>query len=201
MATPDAKALLRHTLVPRLRQVTVSEAVHASTAVRTLLRTCLAKIGSCALAAYAALPYELDPGPLVDDYLAAGTTVYYPRHTGEGYRLFPISSRATLQPRRYGILEPPQGSLISPIPPPGIPLVWLVPGIAFDRAGNRLGRGAGFFDRLLADYPGLRLGLAYDWQMVAEVPTAAHDQAMDVVVTESRIIWCRQMSSLAVRQA
>ena len=64
--------------------------------------------------------------------------------------------------------------------------VFLVPGLAFDRQGARLGHGGGHFDRLLAaSADTLRIGLAFAWQVVPELPTAPHDEGMDLVITET----------------
>jgi 5-formyltetrahydrofolate cyclo-ligase len=60
--------------------------------------------------------------------------------------------------------------------------VALVAGLAFDRRGYRLGHGAGYFDRFLSGRPFAAVGLAFDEQMVDELPVEAHDVAMDVVV-------------------
>jgi|SRR3989344_5670337 len=64
----------------------------------------------------------------------------------------------------------------------------IVPGIAFDRRGVRLGYGKGVYDRLLASSGATRIGLAYDFQIVDELPQEAHDLICDIVVTEERII-------------
>lgn len=62
----------------------------------------------------------------------------------------------------------------------------LVPGVAFDLRGCRLGRGRGFYDRLLAEIRGVKCGVAFDEQVVAEVPVAGHDARMDFVLTPTR---------------
>ena len=63
----------------------------------------------------------------------------------------------------------------------------VVPGVAFDRQGNRMGRGRGFYDRLLKSTPAaLKVGVAFDFQMFDSIPVEPFDVAMDVVVTESR---------------
>ncbi len=62
------------------------------------------------------------------------------------------------------------------------PEVVLVPGLAFTRTGKRLGRGKGFYDRYLADYPGIKIGLAFPEQLLEDIPTEAHDVPMDLVV-------------------
>jgi 5-formyltetrahydrofolate cyclo-ligase len=66
----------------------------------------------------------------------------------------------------------------------------LVPGLAFDPAGGRLGRGAGYYDRLLTKFEGVRVGVCFSELLVDEVPTEAHDIQMDFVVTPEGIISC-----------
>src|SRR4030042_5944064 len=63
----------------------------------------------------------------------------------------------------------------------------LIPGVAFDQRGNRLGYGKGVYDKLLADCNALRIGLAYDFQLVGPLPTNKHDLRMDMIVTEKRL--------------
>ena len=66
--------------------------------------------------------------------------------------------------------------------------VALIPGVAFDFKGNRLGYGKGYYDRFLLKYPHIkRIALAFDLQMICEVPTNRHDQSMDQIITESRV--------------
>jgi 5-formyltetrahydrofolate cyclo-ligase len=67
----------------------------------------------------------------------------------------------------------------------------LVPGVAFDRSGRRLGRGKGFYDRLLAGVTGMKCGVAWDEQIVHELPAEPHDIAMDLMLTPSRWADCR----------
>ena len=63
----------------------------------------------------------------------------------------------------------------------------VVPGVAFDRSGNRVGRGKGYYDRLLAKSKAVKIGVGYDFQMVNEdIETEAHDIKVDIVITQSR---------------
>ena len=82
------------------------------------------------------------------------------------------------------------------IPEPAAP-VWaekndldliLVPGVAFDRYGNRLGRGGGFYDRLLPLYSAKRIGICFEFQISDKIPAEPHDCRMDFLVTESKIL-------------
>ena len=70
--------------------------------------------------------------------------------------------------------------------------VLLVPGLAFDERGHRLGRGKGYFDRMLEGAPGLKIALAFDDEVLPVVPAAAHDVPMDFIVTETRVLRCER---------
>ncbi|MBP5639475.1 MAG: 5-formyltetrahydrofolate cyclo-ligase [Victivallales bacterium] len=140
------------------------------------------------------VPFRKEPGilPLLRQWLADGNDLFLPRYNRENssYELVKICSlESELASGHYGILEPIP-SLIGSQPPFLAPMqrVWLVPALAFDRSGNRLGRGAGYYDRLLEGADGVKIGVAYDCQIADAIPSGAHDVAMDYVVTESHII-------------
>lgn len=85
-------------------------------------------------------------------------------------------------------IEEPSGDELIPIE--NIEMV-VVPAIAYDRRGNRVGRGKGFYDRLLADTKATKVGVAYDFQLVDDIDSEPHDVKVDVVITESHIITVR----------
>jgi 5-formyltetrahydrofolate cyclo-ligase len=90
-----------------------------------------------------------------------------------------------LQPERFGTLRP--------VGEEAVPDFLLVPLLAFDRRGHRLGYGAGFYDRTLAGLPGrYALGVAYAAQEVAEVPAGDADMALDAVATDNGVISCKE---------
>lgn len=66
--------------------------------------------------------------------------------------------------------------------------VWFIPGVAFDRDGNRLGRGGGYYDRFLSRVNGYYVAVAYDWQLIDEVPSEKHDAKIDALVTDSEVL-------------
>lgn len=86
----------------------------------------------------------------------------------------------------FGILEP-RAEAERPVEWSEIKVA-IVPALAFDRAGNRLGRGGGHFDAMLPLIGGVKIGLVFDCQIVEAVPTDPHDVPVDIVVTEERII-------------
>ncbi len=64
----------------------------------------------------------------------------------------------------------------------------IVPAVAFDRKGNRLGRGKGFYDRLLATSRATKIGVGYEFQLLDSIPSEPHDVAMDMVITQKTLI-------------
>ena len=84
----------------------------------------------------------------------------------------------------FGVREP---AAHCPVVPMNRLDLILVPGLAFDSYGRRLGRGKGFYDRLLAAAAhGTKCGICFDWQLVETVPTEAHDAVLDCIVTPTR---------------
>jgi 5-formyltetrahydrofolate cyclo-ligase len=112
--------------------------------------------------------------------LAEGRQVLLPRVASDTeLTIHRYTSPADLQPGAFGILEP----VGEPVDDCTIADAAIIPGMAFDRAGHRLGRGRGFYDRFLARVPQLlRIGLCAEWQLADFVPTDAHDVAMHYVV-------------------
>ncbi len=97
-----------------------------------------------------------------------------------------------LAPGPKGIPEPKPEAL-RPVETDTMDL-FVVPGVAFDERGNRLGQGAGYYDRLLAGISGRIpiVGLAFELQIVERVPTNDHDIRVDWIITEKRVIKCRE---------
>jgi len=144
------------------------------------------------VAMYAALPDEIPTRPLFEALRCAGTPCLLPR-VAPGRRLvFGLVDRwENLHPGGYGVLEPPEGS---PLLEPGEGDVVIIPGIAFDRAGRRLGRGAGYYDRTFPPSgrrPPLLVGVACEAQILESVPADSHDRAMDAIVTERAFQWTK----------
>jgi 5-formyltetrahydrofolate cyclo-ligase len=142
------------------------------------------------IALYAALPDEVPSRPLFVALRSLAASLWFPRVQAERELVFArVSDWSELRPGRYGVLEPSASA--ATIEPEEGDLV-LVPGVAFDRAGNRLGRGKGFYDRAFpcgAPGPPLLMGVAYAIQLLDAVPHSREDRRMDAVVTESGLHW------------
>jgi 5-formyltetrahydrofolate cyclo-ligase len=137
---------------------------------------------------YAALPDELPTRPLYEIARASGKVLLWPRTVGRSRLEFaPCRRWEDLIPERYGVLVPPPGQESVAL---GAEDLLLVPGVAFDLRGGRLGRGGGHFDRVLgATGEGgvLALGVGLEFQLVDEVPREPHDRVVDGVATERRL--------------
>ncbi|MEX0792395.1 MAG: 5-formyltetrahydrofolate cyclo-ligase [Pirellulaceae bacterium] len=146
---------------------------------------------------YVASPREVETAPLLDHlllvaHLTEGATLVVPFCDGDHLRLFRLRDRDELAPGRFRILEPRE-ELRRPereISPENIDLA-LIPGVAFDRQGGRLGYGRGYFDRLLAHFPPAapRIGLGFACQIAAEpIPTEPHDIPLTHLITEQGVL-------------
>ena len=117
--------------------------------------------------------------------LAEGKRVVLPRVKGKDLELLEIESfDRDVAPGAWGIMEPEGGK---PVQLKDIGLI-AMPGAVFDEKGNRIGYGAGFYDKLLPLYKGRTVALAFELQIVPAVPTAAHDIPVQKIITEKRII-------------
>ncbi len=130
---------------------------------------------------YVPMRDELDLVPLMREVLASGRRLALPAFDGNsgqyGFREVGDWDRDLL-PGRYGVGEPGSGCA-------AVPVTWLdfvlVPGLAFDARGGRLGRGKGFYDRLLASAVGVTCGVGGDEQLLSAVPVEAHDIRLNLV--------------------
>jgi 5,10-methenyltetrahydrofolate synthetase len=126
------------------------------------------------------LPDEVDIRPLIDRLVDEGKTVLLPKVTGdETMELRRYTSQADLSEGAFHIMEP----VGEPFVDYGQIDVALVPGVAFDAAGHRLGRGRGYYDRFLSECPAIyKIGVCFPFQRVAEVPVEAHDVVLDQII-------------------
>jgi 5-formyltetrahydrofolate cyclo-ligase len=201
VALPDhaslsaARRSLRATLNARRRQVSPAERERAGQLVARNVDGTLHLQPGWRIAAYAALPWELDADPLIALAQKRGCRVYLPRidrnPASRSMRFVELVGPS--RTNRLGIAEPTGSATIG--------ARWLdvifLPLVAFDRGGLRLGTGGGFYDRALAfrhcrsTWRGpLLVGIAYAFQELASITAAAHDVPMDAVVTEEGIVRC-----------
>jgi 5-formyltetrahydrofolate cyclo-ligase len=132
---------------------------------------------------------EIETQALFERAIADGKTAVLPRVDRETQSLVlhSVKSMAELTVSKWNIREPRSDA---PVVPLSSVEFMLMPGVAFDRAGNRLGYGRGYYDKLvLATDPALaRVAACFSCQIVLAVPVGPHDQKMETIITESEII-------------
>lgn len=183
-ATDGRKAALRRATVTARRQLRDGERAAASAAAVTRLLSLPELDGARIVLLYAALAEELDVGGAVGPLRARGVRTCFPRVDGDRLVLVAASDLRTLQLGYRGIREPAG----PPVHPSAIDAV-VLPGVAFDPHGGRLGQGGGHYDRLLPqlDEEAVRIGACFACQVVPDVPRELHDQPVDVVVTDRAV--------------
>lgn len=135
------------------------------------------------------LELEITTHPLIDAALEAGKSVFVPKVTRQGLTFHRIRSFDDLEPGVMGILEPTTPQTNERID------ICIVPGRVFNRSGYRIGWGGGYYDRFLATFTGTTISLAYDVQLLTDLPVEPHDIPVQLIVTEREMIQCSQSSS------
>jgi len=139
-----------------------------------------------ALLGFASFGGELPTDPVMAWVIASGRRLLMPYVDGAALRAAEVRAVEELAPGYRGIREPVQRVAVDPSEADVI----LVPGVAFDVHGHRLGYGGGFYDAFLAGIPrrAPRVGLCFDLQVVDDVPTDEGDENVDLIVTPERVI-------------
>ena len=209
----EEKRALRHSMMARRQEVSPAERARLSAAMTARLGTLpelvAASTSGGTVAGFVALPAkgEVDPMAALAAAHASGAHVALPRVSAEAPRLrfhdvtetAALLGTAALLPTDDTALVPGPYGLREPAPSaPEVAVesidVMLLPGLAFDRAGRRLGYGGGYYDeaagRLRATGRGFLVGIAYDFQIVERCPAGDADVSVDCVVTDRQVVRC-----------
>ena len=174
----------------RRRALTPEEREHASKVIcAKLINDDLISVavdpfeGGGAVAVYLATPDEIDLSDFIREMLDRGVKVVAPRWNGKTYKLVRLKSLSEGDLRRgpMGILEPAEAKIVKP----SEVAAWIVPGLAFTIYGDRLGYGGGWYDRLMANAKGFKIGVAHDFQIVENLPHEPHDIQLIRIVTDN----------------
>jgi 5-formyltetrahydrofolate cyclo-ligase len=184
--TQQAKATVRAQVRAELKKISASEKLALSEQACKRLEQQTLWRDAQSILFYAPLAEELDVWPLMVDALAGGKTVLLPRYETEHGHYVACHIRDIAQdllPGKFGVREPVvscEKILLNRLD------LMLVPGLAFDVNGHRLGRGKGFYDRLLAVLHGPACGVAFDQQIVDALPVEPHDLRLNCILTPTR---------------
>ena len=184
----EAKVTLRKQIRGALHQISLAARATQSAQLRDRLKEQAIWKNAGSILFFAPLPEELDLWPLLEEELAVGKTIALPgfNPAGQSYIARQVRNlQHDIALGKFGIREPAAGCLETPMD--RLDLI-LVPGVAFDRSGRRLGRGQGFYDRLLMNTGGVKCGIAFDEQLVDDVPAEPHDAKVDFILTPTRLV-------------
>jgi len=187
----QTKAGVRRALSEARRSLTPPERRERSRRIAGLCRGIAGFSSAEVVCSYVDFREEVETAEFIAELLLEGRRVVVPVHehgTAQPLVFAEIHALSEMVRNHFGILQPPR-TAARLVPTAAIPL-FLVPGLAFDPAGRRLGYGLGCYDRAFADAaPGaLKVGLAFELQILESVPADPHDVPMDFVVTEDRVI-------------
>lgn len=181
------KGALRKCLLEKLKSQEEEERRQKSLAIKERLFNLEEFKKAKKILLYAGKSYEVDTAPIIKEALKTGKRIFLPVTDVKRKRLI-ISEISDLekdtQLGHFGIYEP--AAACREKPQPEAPDLVIVPGIGFDRKGNRLGHGAGYYDRFLKGIPHNipRIALAFDFQMLSgDIPTLSHDIPVTKVIT------------------
>jgi 5-formyltetrahydrofolate cyclo-ligase len=187
----EAKRALRLAMGERRKALPVEERARRSQQATARLLGLPELVRATVVAGFSALPAEIDPAPALAAFRRRGVEVALPRMTAGTPRLrfHRTADLDQLRPGPFGVLEPPDSC--PEVPPDGIDL-FLIPGLAFDAGGRRLGFGGGYYDELApavrAGGRGILIGLGFDFQVVEHCPAGEGDALLDAVVTDGRVL-------------
>ena len=191
MTAPPSKADFRARMRQSLAQVSGEDRAAASLQAQNLLLRQAVWKQARAILFYAPLKDEIDLLPLAGQALREGKIAALPRFaaaTGDYSPVRILNLDADLASGKFGIPEP--SSACEAVSIKQLDLI-LAPGLAFGRNGERLGRGKGFYDRLLSAAAGLKCGVALPCQVVDRLPLEPHDILVDCILTPDDWLVCR----------
>jgi len=183
-----SKRALREAAAAARRLLPAEERAASSVAIQERLVALPIFLRAATVGLYAPIGAEVDTAAIARAALRQGKELAFPRLAPDRPGLdFAACSPEELVPAALGTREPPPDA--TPVAGAALDLL-LVPGVAFDLRCHRLGRGRAYYDATLAALPPstLRVGLAFEVQIVPAVPLEAHDQPLDAVITEARVI-------------
>ncbi|MBI5801005.1 MAG: 5-formyltetrahydrofolate cyclo-ligase [Verrucomicrobia bacterium] len=188
-SSSETKTALRIWLRAELKAHSPSVAAATSSQLCARVKTSSAWQNARAVLLFFPIPGEPDISALLTDALTAGKLLALPRFNAAANAYEAVRVMDPVRELATGPFQVREPVAACPVVALNRLDLALVPGLGFDARGHRLGRGKGHYDRLLAGFTGMKIGVAFDFQIVTEVPREPHDVALDAIVTPTR--WLR----------
>lgn len=171
------KESIRKSLLAERNSLSEQEVMERSKKIRYKIKNYSPFVESARIMIYFEIDSEVKVSPLLKD----NKEFYLPRVVNGNIIAIKFNGFANLKTNKFGINEPDGKEDRKNID------LCLVPGVGFDKTGNRIGYGKGYYDKFLREFKGLKIGVCYDFQLVEEIPSKSHDIKMDVVITEKDV--------------
>lgn len=184
------KQMIRSKLLEKRRMMEKEDVLNKSRSIQHKLEQDPVFQTSKNILFYVSYGNEVYTHSLIKKYLEIKKQVLVPRSNKKFNKIDSviITNWGDLKKGTYEILEPP----IAYIPFANKIDLIILPGLAFDISGNRIGHGKGYYDRLINEHPeSIIIGLAYEFQIIKNIPKKPHDQRIHKILTEKRIILCQ----------
>ena len=165
-------------MLERRNRLTCQEIAKRSNSIQEFVINSKEFLQAKVVGAYFALGSEVTTELIIERAKTVGKKIALPRVEEDKIIFYELSSIKFLIRGRFGIMEPPPYGHISDID------ILVVPGIAFDKKGNRLGYGKGYYDRLLSGKRTFSIGLAYSFQLLENLPYDRYDKRLDAIASE-----------------
>jgi 5,10-methenyltetrahydrofolate synthetase len=179
----DKKRLIRKEIAARKKNISEDLTIKLSRKIcARIAQTELFQNAGC-IALYYALNDEVQTSELIEEWYEKKNIVL-PVTSGENINFHTYKGKESLHIGALGISEP----AVSEVTQPDEIDLFIVPGVAFDRERNRLGRGKGYYDRYLAGYAKQTIGVCFDFQLIETIPSEKHDIKMDMIITEKETV-------------
>lgn len=184
------KKLVRKELIELRKKLSKSDVLAKSRIIKNKLFELPEFKKASTILFYVSYGNEVFTHSMIKESMKIGKTVIVPKSDTENRRLIlsKLANWNDLEKGSYDILEPKK---INEISIDDIDLV-IVPGVGFDKEGNRIGHGKGYYDNLIGSSKNiLPIGLAFEFQIVEEIPTSSYDFPVNKIITEKRVINCK----------
>lgn len=179
------KCEIREYIKKLKKRLSDTDKVAASECVFSLIENSGIMSGKKNVMMYYSLPDELPTHKIIEQW-SVKSRIFLPRVNGSMLDIVEYDA-SKMEKGAYGIQEPKSGNTYGK---DEIDVI-VVPAVAFDLAGNRVGRGKGFYDRILNDYKGVKVGVGYDFQLLEHIDSEPHDIKMDYIVTPGKFLKIR----------
>lgn len=183
------KKEIRKEIIKKRDTIKIEEKIEKDKAIRGLLKELDLYKNSINIFIYVGFGSEIDTSIFIDDFIKDNKRIFIPKTniSKKEMNAVEITDLNALEKNKYGILEPKDDNQI--INKNDIDLV-ILPGVAFDISGSRIGYGGGYYDKYLMDIKDSipKVALAYDFQLLEDIPVEEHDIKADYIITEMRQI-------------